>query len=70
MRDRKFYKENPNDKVWWVDNSGTKGVMEFSFDRKQVFNLFQDYPEKLTPEQKKIFDEENPHWFEFFAGRQ
>lgn len=32
----------------------------FSFDQKRVFNMFADYPQKLTPEQKDIFDRENP----------
>lgn len=41
----------------------------FSFDKKQVFNMFADYPHNLTPEQKKIFDEENPEWCEFFKDR-
>lgn len=65
-----FYKENPTDKVWWVDNPDAKGVWLFSFDRQTVFNLFEDYPYKLTPEQKKIFDRENPYWVEFFKDRQ
>lgn len=66
----KFYKENPNDKIWWVDNQEEKGVWLFSFDKKKVFNLFADYPEKLTPEQKRIFDKENPYWADFFSDRQ
>lgn len=36
------------------------------FDRKTQFNMFRDYPHALTPEQKKIFDEENPYWADFF----
>lgn len=66
----KFYKENPNDKIWWVDNQEEKGVWLFSFDKKKVFNLFADYPEKLTHEQKRIFDKENPYWADFFSDRQ
>lgn len=65
-----FYKEDPNDTIWWVDDPDQKGVWLFSFDRKTVFNLFEDYPYKLTPEQKKIFDKENPYWKEFFSDRQ
>lgn len=65
----KFYKNEDTDKIWWVDTSDKVGVWEFSFDRKTVFNMFQDYPWKLTPEQKEIFDRENPFWADFFADR-
>ena len=64
-----LYKNNPNDVIEWVDN-GLIGVFEFTFDRGQtVFNLFADYPYKLTPEQKAIFDKENPYWADFFKAR-
>lgn len=63
-----FYKNNENDTIWWVDNDAV-GVLEFSFDKKTVYNLFADYPKKLTPEQKAIFDKENPYWANFFADR-
>ena len=53
--DRRFYKEHPQDKIWWVDNEGTIGEWEFSFDKKTIFNLFRDYPHKLTKEQKEVF---------------
>lgn len=66
----KFFKENPSDKVWWLDTSDRDGVFIFSFDRKTTFNLFADYPDKLTKEQKEIFDKENPFWKEFFKDRQ
>ena len=65
-----FYKGNKNDKVWWVDTFDQVGVFLFSFDKKQIFNLFQDYPHNLTPEQKEIFDKENPYWKDFFKDRQ
>ena len=66
----KFYKEKKSDHIWWVDNNGeTKGEFLFSFDKKTVFNLFADYPEKLTKEQKEIFDKENPYWAQFFSER-
>jgi len=57
-----FYKRNSGDNVWWVDTPGERGVYEFSFDKKRVFNLFQDYPHALTKEQKELFDKENPFW--------
>lgn len=70
MKNNHFYKENETDVIWWVDDPETKGVWLFSFDKKTIFNLFEDYPHKLTPEQKEIFDRENPYWAEFFKDRQ
>ena len=66
----KFYKENEADQVWWVDTSDRDGEFLFSFDKKKVFNLFADYPHNLTPEQKEIFDKENPYWKDFFKDRR
>lgn len=66
----KFYKNSPNDVIWWVDNPETKGEWLFSFDKKRVFNMFADYPDKLTKEEKEIFDKENPYWKDFFKERQ
>lgn len=65
-----FYKNEPTDAIWWINTSDEKGVWEFSFDKKVVFNLFSDYPHKLTAEQKEIFDRENPFWADFFSDRQ
>ncbi len=65
-----LYKNNPSEKVWWLDNPEELGVFVFTFDRKTFFNLFQDYPHKLTAEQRTIFDKENPYWAEFFKDRQ
>lgn len=65
-----FYKNAESDLIWWVDNAAeVRGVWEFSFDRKRIFNLFRDYPHSLTKEQKDIFDKENPYWKEFFSDR-
>ena len=66
----KFYKENETDQIWWVDTSDRVGEFLFSFDKKKVFNLFADYPHNLTPEQKEIFDKENPYCKDFFKDRQ
>lgn len=66
----KFYKENEADQIWWVDTSDRVGEFLFSFDKKKVFNLFADYPHNLTPEQKEIFDKENPYWKDFFKDRR
>ena len=65
----KFYKNEDTDVIWWVDTSDKVGIWEFSFDQKTFFNMFQDYPWKLTQEQKEIFDRENPFWADFFSDR-
>lgn len=64
-----FYKNNKNDKIWWIDNIDTIGAWLFSFDKKKIYNMFQDYPFKLTKKQKEIFDQENPYWADFFKDR-
>ena len=69
-RSNSFYKNNETDQIWWVENPDSIGLHEFSFDKKKVFNLFQDYPYALTADQKAIFDQENPNWADFFADRQ
>lgn len=70
MQNKKYYKNNETDLIWWVDTPDDLGAWEFTFDKKQIFNMFRDYPWKLTPEQKEIFDRENPYWFDFFKDRQ
>lgn len=71
MPNNQWYKENPEDKIWWLDNGNeATGVFIFSFDKEQQFNLFADYPYRLTKEQKEIFDKENPDWVVFFIDRQ
>lgn len=57
-------------KFEWVDNPDQIGEMNFTFDGKKIFNLFQDYPHELTKEQKALFDKENPFWADFFKDRK
>lgn len=64
-----FYKKNENDKIWWVDNRDKVGEHLFSFNKETIFNLFKDYPYKLTEAEKEIFDNENPYWADFFKDR-
>lgn len=67
----KWYKNTPTDHIWWLDNSNEMtGEWIFSFDRKHTFNIFADYPYMLTPDQKRIFDAENPYWADFFKDRK
>ena len=65
-----FYKNKKTDRIWWVHNPDEIGIFEFSFDRIKIYNMFQDYPNAMTPEEVKIFDRENPFWAEFFADRR
>lgn len=73
-----YVANNPGDKVYWQvvkeddDDQQAKGEMVFTFDPdgQKTYNLFHDYPWELTPEEKKIFDEENPFWADFFADRE
>lgn len=64
-----FYKNNEGDTIFWVDNVDNIGEFLFSFDKKKIYNLFADYPHKLTQEERRIFDAENPYWVEFFKDR-
>lgn len=65
-----WVKNEPDNQIWWKENPETVGEWIFSFDRKTEFNMFRDYPYKLTAEQKKIFDKENPLWADFFKERK
>lgn len=65
----KWVKNDVDDEIWWKESPDTVGEWIFSFDRKTEYNMFRDYPHKLTAEQKKIFDKENPFWADFFKDR-
>lgn len=69
-RQSNFVKNNKFDRIWWLEDPETKGEWVFSFDKETTFNMFRDYPHKLTKEQKEIFDKENPFWADFFKDRQ
>lgn len=64
-----WYKNKESDKIWWKDTDSV-GEWIFSFDKETEYNMFADYPHNLTPEQKAVFDKENPEWLEFFKERQ
>lgn len=70
MQSDRWYKDNSDDKIWWLDNPDEIiGEWIFSFDKKKRFNMFADYPHKLSKEEKEIFDKENPYWAAFFIDR-
>lgn len=62
-----FYKDNADSKIWNVNHIGCKGELLFSFDGETMINLWTDYPDNLTKEQKKLFDKEEPYWADFFS---
>lgn len=64
-----FFKNNPKDKIYWVDNVDVIGEHLFIFDRKRIFNLFKDFLFALTEEQRVLFEQENPYWADFFKDR-
>lgn len=64
-----FYREKPTDLIWWVDTPDRVGEWLFTFDKQKIYNMFRDYPHKLTVEEKEVFDKENPYWRDFFKGR-
>jgi hypothetical protein len=66
--DLHFYKNDENDKIWWVDTDQI-GQWLFSFDKKKIYNMYADYPHNMTKEEVKIFDQENPFWKEYFKDR-
>ena len=66
-----FYHQYDGDVIWWVDNGDTvKGERLFTFDKQKIFNLFSDYPWKLTKNERELFDKENPYWADFFKDRK
>lgn len=64
-----FYKAEPENKMWQVSDNKYIGQLLVSFDKKTVLNLWTDYPQKFTPEQRAIFEKECPEWARFFKNR-
>ena len=65
----RFYKKKDNDKIWSVEEIGYIGKLLYSFNKKNIYNVWTDYPHNFTKEEKELFDKENPYWKEFFSGR-
>lgn len=73
-----FHKDSAKDRVWDVTQYGraingeweeSLGPVLFSIDGEKIFNLWSDYPDKFTKEEKEIFDAAEPYWAKFFSGR-
>ncbi len=69
MSKTKFYKRNETDTIFWVETDRV-GEHLFTFDKKRIFNLFAEYPWKLSAKENEIFDRENPEWANFFKDRK
>lgn len=65
-----WYKDEDWHQIWWLEVLNEKGLWLFSFDRERIYNLFEDYPDKLTAEEVEIFDREQPYWADFFRDRK
>ena len=65
-----FYKENEDDKIWWVDYIDQRGMEAVSFDKKKILFLFGDYPKNFSKEEKELFDKENPYWAKFLRNKK
>lgn len=61
-KEYEFFQREKGNLIWRIDcfedEKRIIGNFRFSFDRKKVFNFWQDYPDKLTPEQVEIFKRE------------
>ncbi len=66
---KRIYKENKDDKVWWLDNEKAIGEFACTRDKKTFYNLFADYPDKLSVQDWITFNEENEYWVKFFKER-
>lgn len=56
-----WYKNKETDTIWWKDDPTVIGAWIFSFDKTTEFNMFHDYPYKLTKEQKQILIKKIPN---------
>jgi len=71
MKNKIWYKENEDDKIWWLYNQNeVVGEFVFSFDKKKEYNMFADYPHNMTAKEVDIFNKENPYWANFFRDRR
>ena len=60
-------KLDPNGSIYWLVTDET-GTYIFTFDKVKTFNLWFDYPDKLTDEEREIFDKETGGFWRRFFG--
>lgn len=64
-----FYREKKRYEVWRLEAPDSFGINYFTFDKKNIYDMFRDYPHSLTNEEKELFDIVFPNWKEFFNSR-
>lgn len=56
-----YLSKEDDEKIYWGETEQPQeGELLFSFDGKTILNFWDDYPEKLTPEQTELFKKERP----------
>ncbi len=61
--------QNDDSDIFWTYPIGVSGVHLFSFDQKNVYNLFSEFPYALSDEQVALFCKNEPYWANAFADR-
>ena len=70
-KEYEFFKKKDTDQIWWLKEKNTNNdILFFSFDKEKTYDLFNDYPGKMTEEEVKIFDNENEYWSKYFEDRK
>lgn len=60
-----YWLRKKNSKVYWLANDSEKrrrGDFIFSFDKKNIYHLYSDYPDKMTKEEVEFFNKYEPYW--------
>lgn len=65
-----FYKEDPDERIWHTYPMKENFVTYFfSFDRKIIYQFWEDFPQNLTREEVYLFTKENPRMAELRGCR-
>ena len=70
-KEYEFFKKKETDQIWWIrEVNSTNDLLFFSFDKEKTYDLFNDYPKNMTPEEVEIVDKENEYWAKYFEDRK
>lgn len=60
-------KQNPRYNLWDVSCPEMRGSMLFTFDKKNVYGIYSDYPKNLNKKQLEVFDKAtNNFWRKYY----